>query len=673
MKNFKITYLPFIPLLFLLFLAAACGTSRKVKVLNAEQVTAKMVPSEFKENDTTGMSKRVQKNDTIKIESKNKPDQPIMAYRSTDGEVFAEDELEAVIIESTFKNVAERNGKVDLWFQITVPRKLTDSKWQLRFYPWIEIMGDREEMEQVYITGVRYREDQMRGYQLYDRFVGKIINDSTTFVDRNKLDLFLERNMPQIYAYKSDTSFVSADEFYANYGVSEKEAVDHYTNKMWKKRNENRKNKKSKKFAKYVKIPIVVDSLRLDTVINTQSGDLTYLYCQTITTRPKLKKAQISMVTEVYDGLDMVYKTPQMGPIDFYISSISAFVDNLTVRYLTKVIERRATDNKEYQIDFKAGRTDLDLGYNNNTEEIGRVKKHLASLIDNQEYDLDSIIVSASASPDGRLSLNKSVSQKRSESIVNYFKKYVKFYKDSVERAKEDEGGFEINLDSTYVEGEKVKPVEIVFTPRSIPEDWERLRQLIIVDTVIPMADKEKIFEMYEVKDLDAREVKMRSLPSFKYIKSDLYTQLRDVTFRFFMHRKGMVKDTVHTTIIDSTYMNGVQALRDMDYEKALVLLAPYQDYNTAVCYTSMNRNISALQILDKLERTDQVNYLLAIINAREGNIQEAVSFYMDACRQNPQYIHRGNLDPEISELIKGYKLHDILYKEEEEELMGLY
>jgi hypothetical protein len=33
----------------------------------------------------------------------------------------------------------------------------------------------------------------------------------------------------------------------------------------------------------------------------------------------------------------------------------------------------------------------------------------------------------------------------------------------------------------------------------------------------------------------------------------------------------------------------------------------------------------------------------------------------------NGSYIHRGNLDPEISELIKKYQLHEILYKEEEE------
>ena len=34
-----------------------------------------------------------------------------------------------------------------------------------------------------------------------------------------------------------------------------------------------------------------------------------------------------------------------------------------------------------------------------------------------------------------------------------------------------------------------------------------------------------------------------------------------------------MVKDTVHTTELDSLYMRGVQAIRDRDYETAISIL----------------------------------------------------------------------------------------------------
>ena len=40
------------------------------------------------------------------------------------------------------------------------------------------------------------------------------------------------------------------------------------------------------------------------------------------------------------------------------------------------------------------------------------------------------------------------------------------------------------------------------------------------------------------------------------------------------------------------------------------------------------------------------------------GDFQGAVNEYLEACRGDRMYIARGNLDPEISVLIKRYQLH---------------
>jgi tetratricopeptide (TPR) repeat protein len=129
-----------------------------------------------------------------------------------------------------------------------------------------------------------------------------------------------------------------------------------------------------------------------------------------------------------------------------------------------------------------------------------------------------------------------------------------------------------------------------------------------------------------------------------------------------------MVKDTVHTTVIDSAYMRGVQALRDMDYDVALTLLRPYDDYNTAVAYMGMERNRNAMRILSKMEKTAEINYLLAILYSREGELDKAVECYVRSCKQNHSYVYRGNLDPEISVLIKMYGLN-----QEEDEYIDEY
>ena len=124
------------------------------------------------------------------------------------------------------------------------------------------------------------------------------------------------------------------------------------------------------------------------------------------------------------------------------------------------------------------------------------------------------------------------------------------------------------------------------------------------------------------------------------------------------MHRKGMVKDTVETTVLDDVYQDGLQAIRDRDYERAVELLAPYKDYNTAVAFLALDRNYNALEILERQPESPEVQYMLAILKSRLGDVQGAVNCYLEACRKDPVYVSRGNLDPEISVLIKMYNLN---------------
>ena len=39
------------------------------------------------------------------------------------------------------------------------------------------------------------------------------------------------------------------------------------------------------------------------------------------------------------------------------------------------------------------------------------------------------------------------------------------------------------------------------------------------------------------------------------------------------------------------------------------------------------------------------------------GRPREAVDCFLRACEADPAYVHRGNLDPEIAELIRRYSL----------------
>lgn len=636
-------------------LAASCATQQKLKTIREGQVQNVQLTLADDVSYLPEMKVENLQRDTLTIKDDDGSEILIMkAIKDEEsGEMVATDVIEAAKVTARFRNVAERRGKIDLGFQIIVPESMIDSKWQLRFYPDMFIMEDSVRLEPVIITGEKYRNTQLKGYQQYERFLSKIISDTTIFVNVRALEIFIKRNIPEVYAFKTDSTIVSDEQFFSVYGVSEQEAVDHYTNKYAKNMNERRKARKDEMYRKYIKAPIVSEGLRLDSIIANPDGDFVYHYVQTIDTRPKLRKVDIVLSGEIYEQDIRLYTIPEVPPLTFYISSISAFADN-TERYLTKVIERRASANTECRIAFELGKADIKLELADNLYEIQKIKTTLASLLNNETFDLDSILVSATASPEGSVATNRKLSNRRSESVSKYFNEFMSEYKDSLII----EGGVSMNMDGTEMEYTK-KVQDIRFTPRSIPENWEDLYNMVQVN---PDLTEEAVFafnKIYEAhEDLDKRERALSQEPYYRYLRDSLYPRLRTVKFNFFLHRKGMVKDTVHTTVLDSTYMNGVQALREMDYNTAVALLRPYNDYNTAVAYMGMDRNLSALQILEDMERTPQVNYLLAVLYSRTGDPQKAVQCYMNACNADRSYVYRGNLDPEISVLIKTYGLN---------------
>ena len=592
--------------------------------------------------------------DTLKIKNDDGTEILIMkAVKDEEtGEMITTDVLDAAMVVARFRNIAERKGKVDLAFQVIVPASMRDSRWQLRFFPDMYVMEDSIRLEPVIITGQAYRKAQLKGYEHYDRFLSKIIHDTTAFINIRQLEIFLMRNIPQVYAFKTDSTYVSDEVFMSAYGVSEREAIEHYTNRFAKNMNERRKARREKMYRKYVKAPIVTEGIRLDTVMVSSDGDFIYNYVQTLNTRKNLRRVEIVLSGEIYEQEKKIYAIPRSEPLTFYISSLAAFVDN-TERYLDKVVERRASANTECRIDFEVGKSEVLPELGENAASISRIEQTLASLLENDTFDLDSVVVSATASPEGSYAFNDKLAQKRSESVSEYFEKYMTHYADSLVEA----AGISMDLEGNNMQ--YARSVSLIkMTPRCVPENWDDLYTLVDNDVVMNVDQKSHFFRHFKTKNPDSREAKMRSGDYYKYMREALYPQLRTVKFNFYLHRKGMVKDTIHTTVIDSTYMRGVQALRDMDYETALSLLRPYEDLNTAVAYMGMDRNRNAMRIISKMERTPEINYLMAILYSRDGELDKAVECYMRACRQNHSYVYRGNLDPEISVLIKMYGLN---------------
>ena len=636
-------------------LVCACATSRKAEQLQVEKPAAVLALPEqyatsFRELDLPALAQ-----DSAAVNEFQGREVIVMnAVRdSLSGEMVANETLEAARVTARFRNVAERHGRVDLAFQVIVPAVMQDSRWQVRFHPRMELLGETVPLDDILITGRDYRKAQLRGYQQYERFLRSIVTDSTRLMDRHQLEIFIKRNIPRLYALRRDSSVVSDEAFASIYGVTERQAIDYYTYALLVRRNERKIRDRDKMFRRYVKAPLQTERLRLDTLIVDENGTFIYNYVQTIATRPKLRKVDIRLSGEVMDYDKPVYGIPESDPLSFYISSLTTFVDGRE-RYLDQVISRRVDVQDEARLVFAVGGDAVREELADNRTEIGRIRTRLASLLDDKEFVLDSIVVTANASPEGSWHANGLLSQRRSRSVGQYFAGWMQRYADSLDR----ERGVFLRLDGTLADPDSRRKQPIRFSSYALPENWPLLDRLVEEDPFLDADQKARYRERRREPDADLRELAMRRDDSYEYIRQELYPRLRNVVFDFRLHRRDMQQDTVHTTMLDTAYMAGIRALHDRDYTRALTLLRPYADFNTAIAYCCLDYNASALAILEKLDKTAEVSYMLALVYARRGDDKEAVAYYRRACALNGAFVHRGHLDPEISALIRTYGLH---------------
>ena len=554
-------------------------------------------------------------------------DEPLImnAIRDSEtGEMVATDVINASKVTARFRNVAERAGYVSISFDVTVPAALSDSRWQLKIQPLMAIQRDTVPLDAIYVTGEQYRAGQLRGYERYRAFLASIITDTTDFIRIHQLEIFLERHYPQTYAMKRDSSYVPEPMAENLFGVTQRDALIHYTRHLKWKLNERRKGRVGKMYEKYVKDPIVKEGVRLDTVLTASGGDFIYRYIHTFRSRPRLKKVTLSLDGKLYEEGRCIYSFPFPDELTFYISSLSGLLDDRT-KYRMLVLERVVHDNTKALIDFHQGSSLVDTTLGDNASELRRVRKCIDDIVARDGLELDSLVIVASCSPEGSYANNRRLSAARSQAVKDYIRDFVpEDWRDSLVASE-------------------------------LPENWVQLEKLVANDTVLGETSRKRILaEILSGEDPDAVEARMSRFSEYRYLREKVYPKLRSVSFDFHMHRIGMQKDTVHTTEVDTVYMAGVQAIRDMDYKKAVYLLRPYDDYNAALAFMSADYNHSALDVLSRLDDSDpKVCYLKAMVLSRLGQQEEAQKYYRLCLAYDPYMRHRANLDPEMHLLVK--------------------
>jgi len=374
-------------------------------------------------------------------------------------------------------------------------------------------------------------------------------------------------------------------------------------------------------FNRFVKFPYPED-VRLDSLVEGRST-VTYYYSQAVKTDETSKKMLVTLQGQVLAVDDSAYRLPPSDTLSYVVSSMLSFVDTVP-RYRIKVIDKFVTVEDRNYIQFFVGDTRVVDTLGDNRRQLDKITGLMRQIVEQQEFYVDTITLTAASSPEGAYAFNDRLSQGRAAALKRYL---VRRYG---------------------------KSIDTMLSVQWVAEDWAELTNRIRTDREI--INRDAILELIAAeKNPDRREqaIRLRFPKEYAYIRSVIYPQLRAVNFRYNLRRKGMVKDTIHTTELDTAYARGVELLQKRKYAKALYILNDYNDRNTVVAHLSLDHNERAMELLATMPKDAVTEYLRAIACSRLGRKEEGRRHFLEACRLDERMEYRGNLDPEIAELLK--------------------
>lgn len=616
-----------------------------------------------------------------------------------DGESLPTMDLQGIVVEQRLKNIAERNGVVNLDFIITVPKSLINDKWQLRVYPRaFKDNSDQIDLQPLILSGADFIRMQQQGYDEYKAFVASIVPDSLYWqeminhkgVQKALSDLETEYHK----AWQSD--LLRKQEWidwrdrinkrYLLFNTEMKQnraSIDPETNLLailpayWLERRFDRRSV-PRTFAEYafgnkeiVKKHITPeDSLAIEKRFtdvkriaeNERKKQEQQAMYQKLVKFPRIAARLDSIVPSGNDfkyyytqELDADSNTKKIKLVlngevvavdqssyevprsDTLTYYVSAMVDFLdeAPRYKTEIVHRRVDKVITAAIDFKVGSAVVDPSLSNNAEELDKVRATVDDIDRVGDLVLDGLEMTGFASPEGNASYNSNLADRRTKALRDY-------------------------LLSNRVLGKRNASIKTM----NGGENWEGLlawaKDSVNGLSPFQVSDLENVIR--STSDYDAREAKLRSEHPALYVKlkDEAYPSLRVTEFRFLTHRAEMVQDTIHTTVIDERYNKGRELLRDRQYKEALNILSDYpHDYNYAICLMSLGYDQRAYDILNNYGNPSSadVQYLLAILHVRLGRVKEAVQCLVSSAQLDHRKVFRAMMDPELSKLVNNYGL----------------
>lgn len=639
---------------------------------------------------------------TIVSETENGPVIAVISQKdSLTGEYVPTVDLPQVTVIQKIKNIVERNGKVNLDFIITVPQSLIDDRWQLRVYPKAyKDNEDRLDLEPLVLSGADFLKQQEKGYQQYKAFLASIVPDSLYWremidqkgvakalsdleieyhnawqkdllrhnewidwrdkineryvlfnrkMERNRKSIDSERSLlAALPAYWLERDFTKdvVPKTFAEYAWGNKEIVKRevtsadsleierkFTDIKRIAENERKKQEKEAMYNKLVKFPRV--QAKLDSIVQGDN-DFKYYYSQELDADSGTKRIKLVLDGEIV-AIDLSsYDVPSSDTLTYYVSAVVDLLDEAP-RYKLETIYRQVDKEVSANIEFEVSSSVVDPTLRNNEAELQKIKDVIFDIEDGGELVLDSLTMIGYASPEGGSRYNRQLANRRTESLRQYL------------------------IANNYFEGRKL-PIRT----GNGGENWDGVYSWLQDTTqhqYSPIQVSEILNLLSKPQNDDAREQALRrEMPNvYATLKEALYPSLRQTVFRFYTHRAEMQEEKIETQVIDDRYNEGRELLRNRDYKEALQILKDYpEDYNYAISLMSLGYDQASLNILRRLKGGDDnanVQYLLAILYVRLGDLQSGLAALNKSATLDSKKIYRAQMDPELNLLIEKYNL----------------
>ena len=212
------------------------------------------------------------------------------------------------------------------------------------------------------------------------------------------------------------------------------------------------------------------------------------------------------------DGAELVIVEQECGCATTLLSADDHLLEKFEVpiivrpslAYVQPEVERKTREiEATAYLDFPVNRTDIQLNYRRNSNEIYTIRESIDKVISEKDIEISSILLTGHASPEGPYANNERLARARTQALKEY-------------------------LIQVYPQlGESTIKVDF------IAENWAGLREMIEESTLESKADLLNIIDT--TLDLEARERKLKSFRGgtiYRQIANNMFPALRNTNYK---------------------------------------------------------------------------------------------------------------------------------------------